>query len=59
MTSVLNAYPGNTDKATLVAGECARLGVPLLPADVERSQADFLLKPTTRAGVLFGFGLAR
>ena len=58
MTSVLNAYPGNTDKVTLVAGECARLGVPLLPPDVERSQADFSTDTDDQGRRAIRFGLA-
>ena len=41
MASVLNAYLGNSDKVISVAGECARLGVTLLPPDVNRSQVLF------------------
>ncbi len=56
MTAVLNAYQGNMDKVAAVAGECARLGIPLLPPDVNRSDVDFALDTDAdgRPGIRFG-----
>ena len=58
MASVLNAYPGNTDKVVSVAGECARLGVTLLPPDVNRSQVHFSIDADTEGKPGIRFGLA-
>lgn len=56
MTSVMNAYKGNADKVALVAEECARLGIPLLPPDLNNSQVNFSVEvdPEGKSSVRFG-----
>ena len=58
MTSVLNAYLGNTDKVISVASECARLEVALLPPDVNRSQVRFSMDTDSDGKPGIRFGLA-
>jgi len=41
MTSVLNAFRNKEDKVASAIAECRRLGIEILPPDVERSQLDF------------------
>jgi DNA polymerase-3 subunit alpha len=41
MTSVLNAFRNKEDKVATAIAECRRLGIAILPPDVERSQLDF------------------
>ncbi len=56
MTAVLRAASDNSDRIGLAAGECARLGIPLLPPDVNRSGATFQTEalPDGRRGIRFG-----
>jgi DNA polymerase-3 subunit alpha len=58
MTSVLNAYRGNTDKVASVASECARLDIPLLAPDVNRSQVEFAIDTDGRGRQSIRFGLS-
>ena len=55
MTCLLNAYAGG-DKVGLYAAECARLDIPLLPADVSRSEVEFSIDTSAdgRTGIRFG-----
>lgn len=41
MTALLSAEAGNTDKVAEAVRECARLGIKVLPPDVNKSRADF------------------
>lgn len=41
MTSVLNAFRNKEDKVATAIAECRRLGIAILPPDIERSQLDF------------------
>ena len=56
MTAVLRAADGNSDRVGLAAGECGRLGIPLLPPDVNRSGATFQAEALAgdRQGIRFG-----
>ncbi len=58
MTSVLNAYLGNADKVMAVVGECARLRIPVLPPDVNRSDVGFSLDTDEDGRPAIRFGLA-
>ena len=56
MTAVLRAASDNTDRITLAASECARLGIPLLQPDVNRSWEQFSIEKMAdeRQGIRFG-----
>ncbi len=56
MTAVLRAASDNTDRITLATAECARLKIPLLPPDVNRSQEQFAIELLAdgRSGIRFG-----
>ena len=56
MTAVLRAASDNTDRITLAASECARLQIPLLAPDVNRSQEQFAIETLAdeRSGIRFG-----
>jgi DNA polymerase-3 subunit alpha len=58
MTSILNSYLGNADKVIAVVGECARLGIPVLPPDVNRSQVFFSVDTDENGVSGIRFGLA-
>ncbi|MDA1215870.1 MAG: DNA polymerase III subunit alpha [Chloroflexi bacterium] len=58
MTSILNSYMGNADKVIAVVGECARLGIPVLPPDVNRSQVFFSVDTDESGTPGIRFGLA-
>jgi len=56
MTAVLRSAQGNTDRVGLAAGECARLGIPLLPPEINRSADTFQAEDMAdeRQGIRFG-----
>ncbi len=58
MTAVLRAASDNTDRITLAAAECGRLGIPLLPPHVNRSQQQFSVEKMADARLGIRFGLA-
>ena len=41
MVSLLNGYPGNSEKIATSVAECRRLKIPVLPPDINKSEADF------------------
>ncbi|MFN2154306.1 MAG: OB-fold nucleic acid binding domain-containing protein, partial [Anaerolineae bacterium] len=41
MAALLTVEQGNTDKVSVFLGECRRLGIPVLPPDVNESDVDF------------------
>ncbi|MDE2836495.1 MAG: DNA polymerase III subunit alpha [Chloroflexota bacterium] len=57
MTCVLNAYQGNDRMGPAVA-ECMRLGIPVLPPDVNRSGVDFGVDRAEDGREAVRFGLA-
>ena len=57
MTCVLNAYGGNDRMGPAVA-ECVRLGIPVLPPDVNRSGVDFSVDFAEDGRESVRFGLA-
>ena len=62
MTSVLNAYIGNTEKVVSIAAECSRLEIPLLPPDINRSQVHFSIderKASESLGIRFGLAAVK
>ena len=44
MVSLLNAYPGNTEKLSASIQECRRLKIPVLDPDIIRSAIDFAIE---------------
>lgn len=65
MSAVLTADSGDTDKISEIIRECERLGIQVLPPDINESFADFSVVPkqnTIRFGLTtiknFGAGLA-
>jgi DNA polymerase-3 subunit alpha len=65
MSAVLTADAGNTDSIALIIHECERMGIEVLPPDINESFADFSVVPDTqkiRFGLTtiknFGAGIA-
>ena len=58
MTAVLNTRIGNAEKVAGTVAECLRLGVPVLPPDVDRSDVRFAIEPSADGpdGIRFGLG---
>jgi DNA polymerase-3 subunit alpha len=54
MTAVLESALGNTDKVVTAVVECRRLGIPVFPPDINRSQATFTIEATAPQGIRFG-----
>ena len=52
MTALLSVERNNTDKMAVLLGECRRLGIEVLPPDVNRSDNDFVIEgPSIRFGL--------
>ena len=58
MTCVLNAYEGNAEKTSAAITECRRLGIPVLPPDVNRSNVRFGIDAAADGTPAIRFGLA-
>ena len=43
MTALLTADAGDIDKISILIGECDRMGIPVLPPDINESNADFTI----------------
>ena len=48
MTALLMAYFGDADRVTIVVSECRRLGIKVLPPDINRSKALFAIEKDKR-----------
>ena len=55
---VLNAYQDNTDKLSTSVAECRRLGIPVLPPDINSSVEEFSIEPLDNGQHAIRFGLA-
>lgn len=44
MTAFLNTYSDNMEKVRLAIAECRRLGIKVLPPDINKSRADFTIE---------------
>jgi len=44
MTAFLNTYAAHSDRLSSAVAECRRLGIPVLPPDVNKSQASFAIE---------------
>jgi DNA polymerase-3 subunit alpha len=56
MAALLTSVMGSTDKVAEYVVECRRLGVPVLPPDVNESQADFTV---VEGGIRFGLAAVK
>ena len=56
MTSVLQAESGDADKISAIVGECRRIGIEVLPPDVNESFRSFAMvsKPSEKGRIRFG-----
>src|SRR5205823_13557358 len=45
MTAVLSAEMGNPDRVAIAVAECRRMGIAVLPPDVNESDLDFAITP--------------
>ena len=57
MTALLTAHAGDTERIGTAIGECRRLGIKVLPPDVNRSQAAFSIERDERGIANIRFGL--
>ncbi|KND51059.1 MAG: DNA polymerase III subunit alpha [Parcubacteria bacterium C7867-007] len=59
MAAVLTADAGDTESISIFVEECERLGIPVLPPDINESGTDFTAVTTTEGGAIDGirFGL--
>ena len=58
LSAVMNAHAGQGDKIASDVTECLRLGIPVLPPDVNRSEADFSIDVSPDGSSAIRFGLA-
>ncbi|MDY6917263.1 MAG: DNA polymerase III subunit alpha [Chloroflexota bacterium] len=57
MSAVLTMHTGQPDRINTAVNECRRLGIPVLPPDVNRSDITFSIEPTDGGkGIRFGVG---
>jgi DNA polymerase-3 subunit alpha len=56
MTAVLSAEMGTPDRIAIAVAECRRLGLAVLPPDVNESELDFAF---TSKGIRFGLGAVK
>jgi len=58
MCAILTSESGNLDKTALYAGECGRMGIPVLPPDINKSDTFFSVQDapdgTPLAAIRFG-----
>ncbi len=57
MTAFLIANAGQSDKVAGAVSECRRLGIPILPPDINRSQANFAIERDDNQAPAIRFGL--
>jgi DNA polymerase-3 subunit alpha len=56
MTAVLSAEMGTPDRIAIAVAECRRMGLAVLPPDVNESELDFAVTPK---GIRFGLGAVK
>ncbi|TDA63469.1 MAG: DNA polymerase III subunit alpha [Clostridia bacterium] len=56
MAALLSSVMDNSDKVPVYIDECRRMGIAILPPDVNESQADFTVVPQ---GIRFGLGAVK
>ncbi len=57
MAALLQAYNGQTAKIASAIGECRRLGVKVLPPDINKSELNFSIEKTLDGTLAIRFGL--
>jgi DNA polymerase III subunit alpha len=58
ITALLIAYWGNAEKVAVSVGESRRLKIPVLPPDINKSQAHFAIEKTADGRSAIRFGLS-
>ena len=58
MVAFLNSYMGNTDKIRTAVTECRRLGIDVLPPDVNKGEVQFSIETKEDGQQAIRFGLA-
>ncbi len=58
MSALLTTNMGQADKIALAISECHRLGITVLPPDINRSGEDFIIEQTESGTEALRFGLA-
>jgi DNA polymerase-3 subunit alpha len=56
MTAVLSAEMGTPERVAIAVAECRRMGLGVLPPDVNESESDFAITPK---GIRFGLGAVK
>src|SRR5438270_10807609 len=56
MTAVLSAEMGTPERVAIAVAECRRMGIGVLPPDVNESELDFAI---TAKGIRFGLGAGK
>nr|HPI74772.1 DNA polymerase III subunit alpha [bacterium] len=56
MAATISSEMGNSDRVTILLEECRRMGLRVLPPDVNESFADFVV---TESGIRFGLGAVK
>jgi DNA polymerase-3 subunit alpha len=56
MTALLTVEQHNTEKVGMLVAECRRMGIPVLPPDVNHSEQGFVIEDTSE-GLAIRFGL--
>ena len=59
MVCLLNAYSGNPDKLSSAVSECNRLGIKILPPDINYSEIDFSIESSNNGDKNVRFGLGK
>jgi DNA polymerase-3 subunit alpha len=57
ITALLAAHAGVTEKITSAISECRRLGIKVLPPNINRSEANFAIETDEKGNQLIRFGL--
>ena len=55
MLALLQVYRGNPDRLHHFLDECRKMGIKLLPPDINESEADFAISPLDKQAIRFGF----
>ncbi len=58
MTALLIAFAGQSEKIAVAFTECRRLGIDVLPPDINRSQASFAIEKQDDGSAAIRFGMA-
>lgn len=59
MAALLSVERNNTEKVGLLVAECRRMGIEILPPDVNRSSLDFTIETGANRAIRFGLGAVK